>query len=125
MDNKTILLVEDDVDLSTLMTKKLIESGFTPVAVQTGQEALDYLQNSKPDLILLDILLPDIDGISILTEISSSNKTKDIPVLILSNLDEQGSFDQVSAIGDYEYLVKAKTELNTIVEKIKTKLRVK
>src|SRR3989344_2165623 len=115
MAKKKVLLVEDDLDLLNLMKKKLTQEGFEPISAETGQQALDYLAKSKPDLILLDILLPDIDGITVLSEIVNKKETKGIPVIILSNLGEQGSFEQVAAIGNYEYLVKAKTELNQVV----------
>lgn len=121
-ENKKILLVEDDRDLLLLMNKKLTDSGFSVAAVETGQEALDFLEKDKPDLVLLDILLPDIDGLTVLNEIATKEKTKDTPVIILSNLADQGSFEQAAAIGDYEYLVKAKTDLNDVVKKIREKL---
>ncbi len=118
-----ILIVEDDKDLMEIMTKKLSDEGFLIINAETGQEALDKLKE-KPDLVLLDILLPDIDGLSILNEIATNNETKNIPVIILSNLADHGSFEQASAIGKYDYLVKAKTDLNDIVKKIRKKLKI-
>jgi len=118
-----ILLVEDDSDLLLLMNKKLTDEGFDVQAVETGQEALDALSQSKPDLVLLDILLPDIDGLTVLNEIASKQETKNLPVIILSNLADQGSFEQAEAIGNYEYLVKAKTDLSDVVKKIREKLK--
>jgi CheY-like chemotaxis protein len=124
METKTILLVEDDKDLLNLMNKKLTEVGFKVALVETGRQALDYLKQEKPDLVLLDILLPDIDGLSVLNQLAANEETKFIPVIILSNLADQGSVEQAAAIGEYEYLVKAKTDLNDVVEKIKQKLEV-
>jgi len=123
--NNEILVVEDDEDLLSLITKKLTVEGFKVMAAATGQQALDYLAKQKPALVLLDILLPDIDGLSILNEIATQPKTKDLPVIILSNLADQGSIEQASAIGQYEYLVKTKTDLNEVVKKIKEKLNIK
>lgn len=122
--NKTILLVEDDKDLLFLMDRKLTQEGFGVIVSETGQQALDCLQE-KPDLVLLDILLPDIDGLTVLNEIATHKDTKDIPVIILSNLADKGSLEQVKAIGRYEYLVKARTGLNDVVKKIKQKLNLK
>lgn len=119
--NKKILIVEDDNDLMELMKMKLMTEGFKVIKAQTGQEALDQLKNN-PDLVLLDILLPDIDGLTVLNEIAKNPKTKDLPVIILSNLADKGSFEQAKAVGDYEYLVKAKTDLSELVGKIKRKL---
>jgi len=119
--NKKILIVEDDNDLMELMKMKLTTEGFKVIKAQTGQEALDQLKNN-PDLVLLDILLPDIDGLTVLNEIARNPKTKNLPVIILSNLADKGSFEQAKAVGDYEYLVKAKTDLSELVGKIKRKL---
>jgi len=121
--DKKILVVEDDQDLLSLMNKKLTDEGFSVAAVETGREALDFLEKDQPNLILLDILLPDIDGLTVLNEIATKEETKNIPVIILSNLADQGSVEQVAAIGDYEYLIKAKTDLNDVVKKIREKLK--
>ncbi|HLC89603.1 MAG TPA: response regulator [Patescibacteria group bacterium] len=120
---KKILIVEDDKDLLFLLAKKITDAGFVTIKAETGQEALDFLTNEKPDLVLLDILLPDIDGLSVLNEIASKPEMKNLPVIILSNLADEGSREQAAAIGDYEYLVKAKTDLGEVIKKIKEKLQ--
>jgi CheY-like chemotaxis protein len=117
-----ILVVEDDFDLQMLMTKKLTMEGFEVIQATTGQDALNLLKQ-KPDLILLDILLPDIDGLTVLSEIVQDEQAKKIPVIILSNLADSSAVEQAAAIGKYEYLVKAKTDLNTVVNKIREYLR--
>ena len=117
-----ILLVEDDPDLQKLMTMKLQMEDFEVESAQTGQEALDMIKKN-PDLVLLDILLPDIDGITILNEIASHDATKNIPVIILSNLADRGSHEQAEAIGDYDYMVKSKVSLDEVIEKIREKLK--
>lgn len=123
---KKILVVEDDSDLLNLMNLKLTQEGFDTTLAETGSQALDYLKNQPlPDLVLLDILLPDIDGLSVLNEIANTAKTKKLPVIILSNLADEGSFEQAEAIGHYDYLVKATTDLNTVVKKIREKLGIK
>lgn len=126
MAKKKILVVEDDSDLLNLMNLKLTQEGFETALAETGSQALDYLKNQPlPDLVLLDILLPDIDGLSVLNEIANTTKTKSLPVIILSNLADEGSFEQAEAIGHYDYLVKATTDLNVVVKKIKEKLGLK
>ncbi len=121
---KTILVVEDDENLLDVFTQKLNLAGFTVVPMETGQQTIDYLNKNTPDFVILDILLPDIDGVTILGEIKNNPKNKNIPVIVFSNLDQPGSFEQVAALGDYEYLVKAKTDLNDLVKKIKNRLGV-
>src|SRR3989344_74508 len=122
MAKKKILAVEDEPDLLMLLQRKLTDSGFEAIGVPTGGQALEAIRKSKPDLILLDILLPDIDGITILTELVKTEATRKIPVIILSNLADEGSFEQAKAIGDYEYLIKAKTPLDEVVSHINKKL---
>ncbi len=120
--NKKILIVEDDPDLLELVCLKLQQEGFETLKAETGQMAMDLLKEVLPDLVLLDIMLPDIDGLTVLNEIATHEETKSLPVIILSNIADQGSFDQASAIGQYEYLVKSKTDLNELVKKIKMTL---
>jgi len=122
---KKILVVEDDLDLLEILELKFSDAGFEVVKVETGQQALDYLGRTRPDFVVLDIMLPDIDGLTVLNEIATRPQTRDLPVIILSNVAEAGSFEQAAAIGQYEYLVKAKTDLNDLVAKIKARLGVR
>ncbi|MBU1164031.1 response regulator [Patescibacteria group bacterium] len=119
---KLILLVEDDPDISALMEKKLSIEGFDVKKIMDGEEAINYLETNIPDFVILDILMPKIEGISVLQMIHDGEKTNKIPVIVLSNLDSQDSRDQVNAVGDYEYFVKAKTDLDDLVKRIKEKL---
>lgn len=115
---KKIMYVEDDPDLLQLLSLKLSQTGFVVVQCETGGQALGLAKTEKPDVILLDIMLPDIDGVTVLQQLSTTPETKAIPVIIMSNLGSKDSFEQVAAIGDYEYLVKATTDFNTVIQKI-------
>jgi len=117
-----ILVVEDDPALLDLLNQKLTSEGFALILAPTGQQALELLERQRLDLVLLDILLPDIDGITILQEIAHRDTTRHLPVVIFSNLDDEGSKQQVAAVGSYTYLVKAKTELADLVAVIRGKL---
>lgn len=119
---KQILLVEDEKSYAELVMKKLENAGFNVYYCASGQEAVDYLEHHTPDLAILDILLPDIDGLTILNEIATNERFYRMPVIILSNLDEPGSFEQARAIGDYEYLIKVHTSLDEIVSRVNDKL---
>ncbi len=123
MDKKKILVVEDDNDLLELITIKLNYEGFDVTGAATGQAALDYLQDHLPDFVILDILLPDIDGLTILHQIATNPRIKHLPVIILSNIADEGSYEQAAAIGKYDYLVKTKTDLNDLSKMIKKKLK--
>lgn len=121
MSAKTILVVEDDPDLKEIISLKLSQEGFNVVKTDSGQEALDKIEGSLPDCVILDVMLPDIDGLTVLNEIATHSKTKDLPVIIFSNLTDTSLYNQVGAIGKYECLEKAKTDLSLLVEKIKEK----
>ena len=122
MPDKKILLVEDDKDLLLLMNKKLTDEGFSVAAVETGQEALDFLEKDQPDLVLLDILLPDIDGLTVLNEIASNKKTKNIPVIILTALVQDSDKERGIKGGADDYIVKSETMPGEVIEKIKALL---
>lgn len=119
---KTILIVEDDPDISNLLEKKLNLEGFKTIKAVDGESAIALAENQKPNFVILDILLPKIEGISVLQYLHDEQKTAKIPVIVLSNLDSQESIDQVKAIGNYEYCIKAKTNLDDLVKKIKERL---
>jgi len=122
---KKILIVEDDPDILSLLEKKLQFEDFATINAVDGETAIDLAEKEMPDFIILDILLPKIEGISVLQMIHDNKKTSHIPVIILSNLDSQDSIDQVKAVGNYEYCIKAKTDLDDLVKKIKTSLGAK
>ncbi len=86
MNKESILIVEDDKFLRELMSRKLNNSGFSVEVAIDGKEALKKIKEKKYEIILLDLVLPGMDGFEILGEIKKDNETKNIPVIILSNL---------------------------------------
>lgn len=104
---KKILLVEDDPMLIDIYTTKLKEQGFNPVVRENGKEILEAIEREKPDLIVLDIVLPYLDGWEILGKIKSEENSKDIPVIILSNLGQKEDIDRGFEMGVARYLIKA------------------
>jgi len=121
-EKKQVLIVEDDPDIAALLKKKLQLEGFDVLLVGDGEEALDLLEKQIPDFIILDILMPKIEGLSVLQMIHDGEKTNHIPVIVLSNLDSEASKEQVRAIGEYEYYIKASTNLDDLVKRIKIRL---
>jgi two-component system alkaline phosphatase synthesis response regulator PhoP len=83
---KTILIVEDDQFLRELMVRKIVSEGYNSIETETGEEGIEKIKKEKPDLVLLDIVLPGIDGIEVLKKIKEDPNVKSIPVIILSNL---------------------------------------
>ena len=113
----TILIVEDEAALVKNLTLAL-EDKYTVVTATTGEEGLSKVREEKPDLILLDIMLPDKDGIEILKELKADETVSDIPVIVLTNLSDRETVSRIVAAGGREYLVKADWGINEIVEKI-------
>lgn len=121
---KNILLVEDDRFLSRMYVEKLSEKGdFNVQAVELGKQALEQIKEIKPDLILLDILLPDMNGVQILKTIKEDNDFKSIRVLMLTNLNEKDYINEALSLGAEGYLIKAHFTPNEVVDKIRQILR--
>ena len=119
-----ILLVEDDTFLSKMYVDKLSrEEGFVVETVELGEEALKKMEKNKPTLVLLDIILPDINGVQILKRMKEDPRWADIPVLMLTNLNEKDYINEALALGANGYLIKAHFTPNEVIDKIKQILR--
>ena len=116
---ENILIVEDDKFLRELISKKLIGQGFKIDEAIDGEEGLKKLQELKPDLILLDLILPGLDGFDVLQRIKDDPSTASIPVLILSNLGQKDEIERGLKLGAVDFLVKAHFTPEEIVQKIK------
>ena len=118
---KKILIIEDEPALIKNLEMAL-KSDYEVSAAVNGQEGLRKAKGETPDLILLDVMLPDTDGIEILKKLKADKKTDDIPVIVLTNLSDKETVSKILAAGGKEYLVKADWNINDIVEKIKSLL---
>ena len=113
-----ILVVEDDKFLRELLVRKLFSEGFTIESAIDSRSAFEVLANFKPEIILLDLILPGEDGFSILEKIKKDNNLANIPVIILSNLGQQEDIDRALALGALDFMVKANFTLDEIIEKV-------
>ncbi len=120
---KEILLVEDDKFLSTLLSNRLTKFDYNVVVIGDGIEAIQYLKNHKPNLILVDIILPGISGFEVLREMRSNPQLKESPVIIISNLGQDEDIKTGKELGAVEYFVKAKTPIDQLVETIGSYLK--
>ncbi len=120
---KKILIIEDDVFLNELMAKKLIEEGFDVVKAANGEEGLELTRQEKPDLILLDLILPGVDGFEILEKIKDDPEIGQIPVIILSNLGQREDIERGFDLGADDYLIKAHFTPDEIVERVRAPFR--
>ncbi len=118
MENKKILVVEDDTFLRQLIAAKMEADGFDIFVAVDAEAAFKYLEQSKPEIILLDLMLPGLDGFQILEQIKKDPRNKDTPVVILSNLSQKEDVDRAMLLGAKDFWVKAYLTLDDIVEKI-------
>lgn len=116
---ENILIIEDDKFLRELISRKLINEGFKIDEAIDGEEGLKKAQKVRPSLILLDLILPGLDGFEILERIKDDPSTSAIPVLILSNLGQRDEVERGLKLGAVDFLVKAHFTPEEIVEKIK------
>lgn len=120
-----IMLVEDDKFLRELLVRKLEAAGFKVSTAVDGQTAFDKAKEGMPDIALLDLVLPGVDGFDILKQIKGDEATKNIPVIILSNLGQKEEVDQGMKLGASDYLVKAHFTPDEIIAKIRGVLGIK
>ncbi len=113
-----ILTVEDDQFLRKLFVQKFTTAGFTVKDAMNAKEAFSVLENWKPEIILLDLILPDISGFEILATLKKDERFKDIPVIILSNLGQKQDIDRAMSLGAEGFMVKASFTLEEITEHV-------
>jgi DNA-binding response OmpR family regulator len=119
--NKTIkiLLVEDDPFLLSMYATKFELEQFEVVTATDGEQGFKTAQESRPDIILLDILLPKMDGFEVLARLKSNNVTNLIPVILLTNLNQRDEIERGMTLGADDYLIKAHFMPSEVVAKIK------
>lgn len=111
--------VEDDNFLSGLIGKKLGNEKAILFRASNGEEAVVMVEKEMPDVLLLDILLPGMTGLQVLQKIKSNPATKDIPVLLLSNLGQKADIDKGAQLGAEKFLIKATLSLDEIIKEVK------
>ncbi len=117
-----ILVAEDDKFLSGVYAKKLAREGLDAHLAANGEEALRIAREQKPDLILLDLMMPVKDGFETLKDIKADSALKDIKVIILSNLSQEEDQKKVMDMGAVEYVVKANVSFHEVIDIIKKHL---
>lgn len=118
MKNK-ILIIEDDKFLIKLYSDKLRRERFEVLESLTGEEGLNKVFIEKPDLVILDLILPGKNGFEVLSEMKLNPKTKNIPVIILTNLGQESDIKRGLELGAVAYLVKTEFSMNQLPELVK------
>ena len=116
---KKILLIEDDKFLRELMNKKLLIMGYDVVTAGDGESGLVMIKESKPDVVLLDLILPGINGFEVLEQAKKDPETASVPVIILSNLGQSEDIEKGLKLGAKDFLVKAHFTPQEIINKLK------
>jgi len=114
-----ILLVEDDPFLIDIYSTKLKEHNYCVTVAKDGEDAINKTNEIIPDLVLLDIVLPKLDGIEVLKAIKTNPKTKDVKVVVLSNLSQTYEVSKALEIGAVSYLIKSHYSPSDVMQEIK------
>ena len=113
-----ILWVEDDKFLSEILTKRFLSYGYNLLKASNGTEALAIAETETPDIIMLDIVMPDINGFDVLQKLKMEEKFKKTPVIMLSNLSSPSDIDKAKKLGAVGFIVKAAVSLDEIVAQV-------
>lgn len=117
-EGKVILLVDDDLTLREMYEERLKAEGFSIIQASNGEEAIAKAQTTKPNIILLDIMMPKVNGFDVLKEIKADDELKKIPVIILTALIQDVDKLQGQKLGAADYIVKSETMPGEVIDKI-------
>src|SRR3989344_813082 len=120
----TIVLVEDDPFLAEIYVLRLEREGFKVIHARSGEEGLKNVLETKPSLVLLDLVLPKMDGFSVLKELKANAVTRTIPVVILTNLGEESDMEKGKKLGAADYVIKAHLTPSEVAKKVKQILNI-
>lgn len=115
-----ILIVEDEQVLSKVLAEKFKKQKYDVQVAANGNDVIDMAKSFVPEMILLDLLLPGKHGLEVLKELKADAELEDIPVIILSNLDNDEDIKKGLALGAVDYFVKSQHPINEVVEKVET-----
>ncbi|MDD5145476.1 MAG: response regulator [Candidatus Pacebacteria bacterium] len=116
---KKILFIEDESALQKTFSDLLSAAGFEMISALDGEIGLELAQRKNPDLVLLDLVLPKMHGLEVLKKLKEDPKTKEVPIIILTNLEGMAEVEKALELGATTYLVKSQYDLKEVAEKIK------
>lgn len=120
---KKIIVVEDEQILQKALSIELLGAGFEVMSALDGVAGLALIQKEIPDLVLLDLTMPKMNGFDVLKELKTKVETKSIPVIILSNLGQDQDKEKAMSLGAIDYFVKSSTDLSLLTQKIEKTLK--
>jgi DNA-binding response OmpR family regulator len=114
-----LLIVEDDAFLQKILVAKFAKEGFAILTASDGKEGLDQIKKEKPALVLLDLIMPNMDGFDVLYAVQTDASLKSIPIIVLSNLAQDEDVQRAKDLGALDFLVKGDLAINELVRKVK------
>ncbi|MEK7541110.1 MAG: response regulator [Patescibacteria group bacterium] len=125
MENKKILIAEDDKVLLNLMRDELTAQGFEVLGASNGEEGLNLALKFHPDLILVDIMMPIMNGMEMTAKLREDEWGKTVEIIVLTNLNTENAVAEFLEKGAYDYLVKSDWSIDDVVKRVKEKLNIK
>lgn len=119
---KKILLVEDDDALANVYMTRLEAEGFTMMRVANGEDALEAAKSYKPDLVMLDIMMPKVSGFEVLDILRNTTETANLKIMVLSALGQEGDKEKAFSMGADDYLIKSQVVITDVIARIRTHL---
>lgn len=121
--SKVVLLVEDNDFIRNMYHLKLSKSDVEVVEAIDGKMALDKIKEHKPDLVMLDMMMPNVSGIDVLRELHKAKITPDLPVIVLTNIMNPQSIEEAKKLGARDYIIKTDLTPSQVVEKLSPYLK--
>lgn len=119
---KKILIIEDEEIMQELLEKKLTKEGYKVLIAKDGKEGLRTMKELSPDLILLDIIMPNLGGFEVMEEMQKDKELSSIPVIIISNSGQPVEIDKAEKLGVKDWLIKTEFDPKEVIEKIKKQI---
>jgi len=116
---KKILIVEDEEIVLSLLQKKLSQEGYEVSVARDGEEGLKKMREIKPDLVLLDIIMPKMGGFEVMEEMQKDRELKKIPVIVVSNSGQPVEIDKAQELGAKDWLIKTEFDPQEVIDKVK------
>ena len=115
---KKVLLIEDEEIIIELLQKKVEREGYDVSVARNGREGLEVMKKVKPDLVLLDIVMPEMDGFGVMENMNKDKELKDIPIVIISNSGQPVELDRAKELGAKDWLIKTEFDPKEVIEKV-------
>ena len=119
---KKVLIIEDDDHISKVYEIKLGKENIDIVIARDGEEGINMVASEKPDIVLLDLMIPIKDGFIVLEEVKKTPFGKNVPIVVISNLGQQGDIEKAMKLGAADYLIKVNLSIQEVIDKVKKHL---